>query len=104
MALNNKILTLLGFATKTGKLSFGFEAAVSSVKCGKSKLVITAYDISPKSKKEMKFYADKFNVKLIGLEGIDIRTISDAVGRKCGIISVNDSGFADAMVKNFTIV
>lgn len=94
--MNNKILTLLGFAAKAGKLSFGFEAAVSAVKTGKSRLVLTASDISAKSRKEINFFADKGNIKHITLEGIDIKAVSDAVGRKCGIISVNDSGFADA--------
>ena len=102
--MNNKILTLLGFATKAGKLSFGFEAAVTSLKNGKSKLIISACDISQKSKKEIKFHAAKFNVCFLELEGIDIKAVSDAVGRKCGIISVNDSGFAEAMVKDFTAV
>lgn len=96
MALNNKILTLLGFATKAGKLSFGFEAAVMAMKSGKSKLVITACDISEKSRKEITFFATKGNIRHITLKGIDIKAVSDAVGRKCGIISVNDSGFADA--------
>ena len=96
MALNNKILTLLGFATKAGKLSFGFEAAVTAIKAKKSKLVITACDISSKSKKEIEFFAKGGNIRHVTLEGIDIKAVSDAVGRKCGIISVNDSGFADA--------
>ena len=30
--LNNKVLTLLGFATKAGKLSFGMEAVKTSIK------------------------------------------------------------------------
>lgn len=94
--MNNKILTLLGFATKAGKLCFGFEAAVTSLKSGKSKLVISACDISEKSRKEIDFFANKANVKHMKLCEIDIKAVSDAVGRKCGIISVNDSGFADA--------
>lgn len=97
--MNNKILTLLGFAAKAGKLSFGYEAAVGSVKAGKSRLVLTAEDISPKTLKETLYFAEKFGVEHIAFQGIDIKTVSDAVGRKCGILSVNDKGFAESMVK-----
>ena len=99
MVLNNKILTLLGFAAKAGKLSYGFEACVSSIKSGQSHLALVASDISAKSCKEVRFYADKCVVKHILLEGIDIKQMSDAVGKKCGIVSVNDKGFADALAK-----
>lgn len=95
--MNNKLLSLLGFAAKAGKLSYGFEASVWSVKTRKSKLVAVSNEISPKSRKEMQYYADKYNTKITVLD-IDIKTVSDAVGKKCGIISVNDRGFADAIL------
>ena len=96
--MNSKILSLLGFAAKAGKLSYGFEASVWSVKTRKAKLVAVSDEISPKSRKEMQYYADKYNVKITVLD-IDMKTVSDAVGKKCGILSVNDSGFADAIQK-----
>jgi len=96
--LKSKILSLLGFAAKAGKLSFGFEASIWSLKTRKAALVAVSDEISPKSRKEMQYYADKFNVKITVLD-IDMKTVSDAVGKKCGILSVNDSGFADAILK-----
>lgn len=97
----NKILSLLGFAAKAGKLAYGFEAAVSAIKLKKSSLVIIAEDISPKSRKEAVFFADKMKLKHIILEGISMKDVSLSVGRKCGIISVNDNGFADAILKAY---
>lgn len=97
--MNEKIISLLGFAAKAGKLSYGFEASVSAIKSGHSYLVLVAKDISAKSSKEVSFYADKYAVKHTVLKGIDIQQMSDAVGKKCGIISVNDKGFADALAK-----
>ena len=35
------------------------------------------------------------------LEGVDISAVSDAVGRRCGILTINDSGFADAFLKAY---
>lgn len=97
--MNNKILTLLGFASKAGKLSYGMDASVISIKSGKAKQVIAACDVSDKSKKEITFFAEKYFVRVTILNDFDIKTVSDAVGRKCGIISINDSGFADAFFK-----
>lgn len=97
--MNNKLLSLLGFAAKAGALSYGFEATVTSVKAAKACLVLVAEDISPKSRKEVAYFADKKAVKYFTLNGIDIKTVSAAVGRKCGIISINDTGFANACEK-----
>lgn len=97
--MNKKILSLLGFAAKAGKLGYGFEATVASIKASKACLVLVAEDISPKSLKEVAFFASAKAVKNFTLKGIDIKALSDAVGRRCGIISVNDSGFANACEK-----
>lgn len=95
---SNKILTLLGFASKASKLDFGFDASVESMKKKKTKLIIAANDISNKTLKEIVFFAEKYQTKHIILEDIDIETLSKAVGRRCGIIAVNDEGFANACV------
>ncbi len=95
--MNNKILTLLGFASKAGKLSFGMDMSLASIKAGKSSLIVCASDVSDKSKKEIGFHTQNKNVPFIFLTDEDIDTVSKAVGRKCGIISVNDKSFADAI-------
>lgn len=97
--MKSKILTLLGFATKAGKLSFGAAACESALYSGKAKLVLVCSDISAKTKKEMTFHSDKCNIKCMVLDDIDIITLSDAVGRKCGVLSVNDSSFAETLTK-----
>lgn len=92
-----KSLTLLGFAAKAGKLSFGMDMSKTAVKSGKSFLVVCACDVSEKSQKEIAFFANSNNISLISLKDIDIEAMSKAVGRKCGIISVNDKSFAEAI-------
>jgi len=72
---NSKALTLLGFASKAGKLSFGAEAAA--------------------------FFANKAGIGLITFNEYNMTAVSDAVGRRCGILSVNDSGFAGALLKAY---
>ncbi|MGN1320924.1 MAG: L7Ae/L30e/S12e/Gadd45 family ribosomal protein [Acutalibacteraceae bacterium] len=96
--MNNKVLTLLGFAAKANKLSYGFDAVYTALSKKKSKLVLIAYDVSPKSKKEVLFFSDKFKTKAVVLDEYDMETVSHAVGHKCGIISVNDISFSDGLL------
>ncbi len=95
--MKNKALALLGFGTKAGKLSFGFSKATEALQKNKARLVITASDVSPKTKKEITFYAEKKGIEILTLENTEIFELSNAVGHKCGIISVNDEGFAEAI-------
>ncbi len=92
-----KVLTLLGFASKSGNLSFGFSASEETLKRKKSKLILTAFDVSPKSQKEILFVAQKNQVQVLQLTEISIFELSNAVGHKCGIISVNEDGFMKAI-------
>ncbi len=92
----NKILSLLGFARKAGKLSFGFDMTSQAVKKGKCFLILNACDVSDKTLKEIDYITSKSGIKRITLEGVNIKALSAAVGKPCGIISVNEKGFADA--------
>ncbi len=94
----NKVLSLLGFASKAGKLSYGFDAARTALSQKKSKLLLIANDVSSKSQKEVLFFGDKFKTKVVVLNDYDMETVSHAVGRKCGIISVNDTSFSEGLV------
>ena len=93
------MLSLFGFASKAGKLSFGTHATTFAIESNKAKLVLAASDISEKSVKELKFKADKQNIEVLNLSGIDTAALSKRIGKNCGIVAVNDSGFADAIKK-----
>ncbi len=97
--MNDKVLTLLGFSAKAGKLSYGMDATVSAIKQKKAKLVLIAGDVSQKSQKEIIFQSESYKVKYLKLENFDMDTITHAVGRKCGILSVNDDSFASGLIK-----
>lgn len=94
--MSQKTLTLLGFASKAGKLSFGMSAATLSVKAKKAKLIVSAADVSAKSQKEVNYLANKYNLPVLFLSE-DMTTLSSAVGKACGIISVNDRNFAQSI-------
>ena len=101
--MNDKILTLLGFASKAGKLSYGFDAVKTALTQSKSKLVLMASDVSSKSQKEVFFYGEKFKTTAMVLNDYDMETISHAVGRKCGIVSVNDVSFAEGLLSAINV-
>lgn len=94
--MNDKFLALIGFASKSGNLSFGADSVKESLKRNKAKLVIVANDISEKSRKEIRFFASKNNIPVLDAQ-YDISTLSHATGKRGGIISVNEKGFADAI-------
>ncbi len=97
--MTDKTLTLLGFAAKAGKLSYGAAKATASIYGARAHLIVTASDLSQKSKKEITFHAAKKQVPVIRLTTNDSQTLSNAVGRKCAVLSVNDESFAAAIVK-----
>lgn len=101
--MNDKILTLLGFASKAAKLSYGFDAVKTALTQSKSKLVLMANDVSPKTKKEVSFFSDKFKTKAVVLTAYDMEALSHAVGRKCGVVSVNDVSFADGLLSAINV-
>lgn len=96
--MNDKVLTLLGFASKAGKLSYGMDAVKASLSQKKSKLVLISKDVSPKSSKEAVFFAEKSKIPVFLLGEHNMETVSHAVGRKCGILSVNDKSFSNSLV------
>ena len=95
--MKSKTLTLLGFASKAGKLAFGMQKTIEVLKKNKVYLIVTACDLSEKSKKEILFFTSNKNVNVVTLKDVTVEGLSTAVGRKCGVISVLDNGFADAI-------
>ncbi len=94
--MTDNILTLLGFAVKAGRVSFGMQAAREALRLERSRLIVVADDLSPKSEKEIRFFADRSSVPVQRL-ACPMDTMSHALGHKAGIVSVNDDGFADAI-------
>ncbi len=101
--MNDKILTLLGFASKAGKLSYGFDAVKTALMQSKSKLVLIANDTSAKTRKEITFFSGKFKTQVLDLDAYNMETLSHAVGRKCAVVSVNDNSFADGLISAINV-
>lgn len=102
--LNDKVLSLLGFAAKAGKLSYGAKASLEAAAAKKSKVVLICSDISEKSRKEALFKCNKSGTRTLLLENYDSSALSSAVGRGCGIISVNDTSFSEQLIRLLTVL
>ena len=96
---SEKILALLGFAAKAGKLAYGTHATEFAIDKGSAKLVVAAADVSAKTVKELRFKADKKEISVITLLGIDGAALGKRVGKGCSLVSVLDEGFKDAVLK-----
>jgi ribosomal protein L7Ae-like RNA K-turn-binding protein len=71
---------MLGLCAKAGKLVSGMDATLDNVKRDKVKLILVAPEASEKTKKEMRFISDKFNIPLIIFGNIEDN--SHAIGKK----------------------
>lgn len=98
MKNNNKVLSLLGLATKAGKVASGEFSTEKSVKTGKGFLVLVADDASQNTRKKFQNMCDFYEVPIYFIAN------KEELGRFCGkefraSLSVQDENFAKAMLK-----
>ncbi|MBQ2669055.1 MAG: ribosomal L7Ae/L30e/S12e/Gadd45 family protein [Clostridia bacterium] len=89
----NKALSLMGLARRAGKLTWGYDTVVEAVKNGEARLVVTAGDISEKTKKNARFEAEKRQVPYAET-AFPMEELSAAIGKKTGVLAICDDGFA----------
>jgi ribosomal protein L30E len=85
-------------ARRAGKLTLGFDAAKDTITNKTATLILLATDVSEKTAKEIRYFAEKGNVKV---EKIDITTEDTAhlFSKNYGVMSLTDSGFAKAICR-----
>ena len=96
--MNDRILSLLGLCRRAGKLVIGADPTIDSVAKGKSKLIIAAEDFSKNSLKPVLLSAHQHNIKVLTLKRSK-EELSFALGKLCGVLSVEDKGFADKLIQ-----
>ena len=98
MKNNNKVLSLLGLATKAGKVASGEFSTEKSVKSRRGFLVLVADDASQNTKKKFQNMCDFYEVPIYFIAN------KEELGRFCGkefraSLAVQDENFAKAMMK-----
>ena len=96
--MNDKFLSMLGIARKANMVSLGFNPVVDMLKTKKVKLIFIASDVSDKTRKNIKYEADKANVTIIDTP-YTMEDFNRAVSKKAAVLSINDSGFKDKFLE-----
>ncbi len=95
----NKVLSLIGLATKARKTASGEFLTEREVKSGKAALVIVAGDASENTKKKFRNMCDYYKVPIYFYEDKD--TLGHAMGKQFrASLAVLDEGFAKGIRKH----
>jgi ribosomal protein L7Ae-like RNA K-turn-binding protein len=89
-----KLLGLLGFARRAGKITSGFDASMREVASGKARVVIITSDASPNTSEKMLQACLNYDVP-----AVTIHSTMDDVGRAIGkastaVAAITDRSFA----------
>lgn len=95
---NNKILGLIGLATRARKIAFGADSVELEIKKKKVKLIVIAEDSSERTKNKFRKLSEEFNIPIIEKE--TIQTLSKAIGKENkAIIGIEDINFSREIIK-----
>lgn len=96
--MNNKLLTLLGFAQRAGKAVAGNDLVQAEIKRGNVVMVFIANDISPQSEKKIANLCE-LNKILISRK-FDTDTLSAAIGKSGRtVVGIKRSELSQAIIK-----
>lgn len=94
---------LLTMCMKAGRAVLGMDMAKDACNNGAAFAVFAASDLSGKSLKEIAFVCGRNGVPLYEV-GMTMDDIGTALGKRSGIITVTDKGFAQGLAKGLTPV
>lgn len=95
---NDKVLALLGLATKSGNVVSGEFMVEKCVKAGKAYLVIVAGDASDNTKKSFTDMCDFYKVPILFYSDRD--SLGKCIGKEFRVsVAVKNEGFADSILK-----
>lgn len=77
----------------------GFDAVVEELRAPNFGGVILAADVSPKTEKEVRFYAEQ-NGKEVLKADFSMEDAHGAIGKRAGVFLVNDEGLFRSMKKH----
>lgn len=98
MDRQDKLLGLFGLAKRAGRLEAGFDASSAAARSGRSAMLAAAQDISEKTWKNLSYEAQRAKIPALRVPR-SMEVLGRACGVRAGIVSVNDKGFAGAILK-----
>lgn len=100
--LENRVKGMIGLAKKAGKIVAGAEQCEKEIRAKKSELIIIANDITDTGLKAITDVCTHYSIKYIRC--FTKSELGNAVGAsgERSVLSVNDKGFAGAILKKFS--
>ena len=96
--LSQSTLNILTMAKRAGRLVPGFDSVKEEIIAKKAACVYITSDISEKTKKEIIFYSDKYEIPCLELD-ITMNDTEHCFRKRVGVFSTGDEGFAKAIKK-----
>lgn len=97
----NKLLSTVSLCKRAGKLQLGFDQVKEAVLKGEAKLVLTAADLSEKSRKGIELLCGAENIESFVVP-VTMDEFDYEIGKRTGIIAVTDPGFAGKLKSMLT--
>ena len=94
----NRLISFLGIVRKSGKLSLGCDCVKQSIIDRKAQLIVVACDASERSLLKFKNLARIYNVDILLIKE-SMEDLKLILGKKVGIISVNEEGLARKIIE-----
>lgn len=94
--MSDRFYATLSLSMRAKKLLYGFDTVKDGVQNGSVKLLLTASDLSQKTKKEAIYLSGKYRLPHLSLPKT-MGEIAGIIGKKTGVIGIADQGFADKL-------
>ncbi len=89
----NRFDSTLSLCMRAKRLTYGFETVKAAAEHKEVFLLLAAADLSQKTRKEVRFLAEKCSIPCLLLPH-SMEQIAGIIGRKTGVVGVTDQGFA----------
>lgn len=99
---NKKLEASVSMAKRAGKLLLGFDVVKEAMEEKKLQIILLAKDVSPKTQKEVEFFAGKGNIKAYKIP-VTMDELWYLVGKRSGVIGVSDIGFSSMIIRNLSL-
>lgn len=96
--MNKASFGILGLCRKAGKLSMGHDMCKAALNSDKACLCLISEESSDRIKEEFSRLCQMNSVPFFTLP-LSLSEMHSIIGYKAGVITVNDSGFADSIFK-----
>lgn len=98
--MNSNSYSLLGLCRRASRLSMGHDMCKGSIRNGKACLCIISSESSERVAEEFMTLCREYGIRMFRIP-LKIDEIHHLIGYKAGVMTVDDSGFAESVIKSF---